>query len=73
MDYINKKITLDDNKKYLVIEQVTIDDKIYLYIVNEDDKNDTSFVEVDNDEIKAIDPTLFQEKILPLFLEKLKK
>ena len=73
MDYINKKITLDDNKKYLVIEQVTIDDKIYLYIVNEDDKNDTSFVEVDNDEIKAIDPTLFQEKVLPLFLEKLKK
>ena len=73
MDYINKKITLDDNKKYLVIEQITIDDKIYLYIVNEDDKNDTSFVEVDNDEIKAIDPTLFQEKVLPLFLEKLKK
>lgn len=73
MDYINKKITLDDNKKYLVIEQVTIDDKIYLYIVNEDDKNDTSFVEVENDSIKAIDPTLFQEKILPLFLEKLKK
>ena len=73
MDYINKKITLDDNKKYLVIEQVTIDDKIYLYIVNEDDKNDTSFVEVDNNEIKAIDPTLFQEKVLPLFLEKLKK
>ena len=73
MDYINKKITLDDNKKYLVIEQVTIDDKIYLYIVNEDDKNDTSFVEVDNDKIKAIDPTLFQEKVLPLFLEKLKK
>ena len=54
MDYINKKITLDDNKKYLVIEQVTIDDKIYLYIVNEDDKNDTSFVEVENDSIKAI-------------------
>ena len=73
MNYIDKKITLDDNKKYLVIEQVTIDDKIYLYIVNEDDKNDTSFVEVDNDEIKAIDPTLFQEKVLPLFLEKLKK
>ena len=73
MNYIDKKITLDDNKKYLVIEQVTIDDKIYLYIVNEDDKNDTSFVEVENDSIKAIDPTLFQEKILPLFLEKLKK
>jgi len=73
MNYIDKKITLDDNKKYLVIEQVTIDDKVYLYIVNEDDKNDTSFVEVENDSIKAIDPTLFQEKILPLFLEKLKK
>jgi len=73
MNYIDKKITLDDNKKYLVIEQVTIEDKVYLYIVNEDDKNDTSFVEVENDSIKAIDPTLFQEKILPLFLEKLKK
>ena len=73
MDYNNKKITTEDGKKYLVVEQVTVDDKIYLYIANEQDKNDTSFVEIVNDSVRTIDPTIFQEKVLPLFIEKLQK
>ena len=63
MDYNNKKITTEDGKKYLVVEQVTVDDKTYLYIANEQDKNDTSFVEIVNDSVRTIDPTIFQEKV----------
>lgn len=73
MDYNKKVITLEDDKKYLVIEQVDYDNHTYLYLVNDNNDKDGKFVEVTEEGISSIDPTLFQEKILPLFLEKLKK
>lgn len=73
MDYNKKVITLEDDKKYLVIEQVDYDNHTYLYLVNDNDDKDGKFVEVTEEGISSIDPTLFQEKVLPLFLEKLKK
>ena len=71
MDYSNDKFTLDNGKTYLVIEQVNYDNKTYLYIANRDDEKDTKFVEIKDDELLNIDPILFEEKILPLFVEKL--
>ena len=38
MDYINKKITLENGKSYLVIEQVDYEGGIYLYIANPEDE-----------------------------------
>lgn len=73
MNYINKVITLVDNNKYLVIEQVDLDNHTYLYIVNDSNEKDSKFVEVTEKGISQIDPTLFQEKIYPLFISKLKK
>ena len=70
MDYIDNVITINDDKEYIVVKQVKLEDKIYLYIVNNKDDKDSRFVEVDNKEIRNIDPTLFQEKLLPLFLDK---
>ena len=70
MNYIDNVITINDDKEYIVVKQVELEGKIYLYIVNNKDDKDSRFVEVDNEEIRNIDPTLFQEKLLPLFLEK---
>ena len=73
MDYTNKKITFDDGKSYVVIEQVNLDESIYLYIANIDDEDDTSFIEIKGNDILRIDPELFNDKVFPLFKEKLKK
>ena len=73
MDYTDKKFTLDNGKIYIVIEQVDYDDKTYLYIVNREDEEDNKFVEIINDTLSPIDPDLFKDKLLPIFIEKLKK
>jgi len=73
MDYTYKEFTLDNNKKYVVIEQVEYDNKIYLYLANSDDENDNMYVVLKDNDLLKIDPTLFEVHILPLFLEKFKK
>lgn len=73
MDYTDKKFTLDNGKIYIVIEQVDYNDKTYLYIVNREDEEDNKFVEIINDTLSSIDPDLFKDKLLPIFIEKLKK
>ena len=73
MDYTNDKFTLDNGKTYLVIEQVDLDNKTYLYIANRDDEEETKFVEIKDDNLIDIDPILFEDKILPLFVEKFNK
>lgn len=73
MDYTNKKITLNDNKTYLVIEQVNYDNNIYLYIVNKDDGLDTKYIEIKDDRILPIDSNLFDTTIFPLFMDKFRQ
>ena len=42
MDYTDKTMTLDNGKKFLVIEQVDYKDHTYLYLVNDENKADTN-------------------------------
>ena len=49
------ELTLDDNSKFVVVDSFVINDKQYLYLINEDDKRTTMIVEVNNDEIIEID------------------
>lgn len=70
MDYKNKKFTLDNGKVYVVVEQVVYENNIYLLIANREDEKDCEYVEIKDDELLDIDQGLFEEKILPLFLEK---
>ena len=72
MNYTNKVITIDSEKKYIVIEQVNYDKKTYLYMSNDSDSSDSMFVEIKDGDILEIDPKLFNDKILPLFVEKIK-
>lgn len=70
MDYTNKKLILDDGKTYIVIEQVDFANHSYLYIANREDEDDTSFVEIKDDQILNINPILFSMIIYPLFIKK---
>ena len=71
MDYSDKSITMKDGREYIVIEQVNLDGNTYLYIVNDKDDNDTRYVEIKDNNILKIDPKLFEEKVFPLFMEKM--
>ena len=71
MDYSDKSITMKDGREYIVIEQVNLDGNTYLYIVNDKDDNDTRYVEMKDNNILKIDPKLFEEKVFPLFMEKM--
>lgn len=73
MDYTNKTLTLNDGIDYIVVEQVDFEDKTYLYIVNSEDEDDTSFIQINGGNILDINPELFREKIFPLFKEKFEK
>ena len=46
MDYTDKTMTLDDGNKYLVIEQVDLDNHTYLYIVNSENEKEAKYIEV---------------------------
>ena len=73
MNYTDKIITMDNGKKYIVIEQVNYDSKTYLYLVNRADEKDAMFVEISNGQILKINPELFEKTIFPLFVEKFQK
>lgn len=74
MDYNNKVFTIN-NKKYLVMDTVILDNKNYVFLINKENEMDNQFKEIIYDGnliLKNIDSELFQEKIYPLFLEKFK-
>ena len=71
MDLNNKNITLGNGEKYLVIKQVNYEGKTYVYLVNYNNEFDSMFAEIKDNAIAPIEPKLFQDKILPMFTDKL--
>lgn len=71
--YKDKKITLDDGKAYLVIEEVEQDGRIYLCLVNSQNEEDMNFVEIKDNKAVDIESDFFNKNILPLFMDKFKK
>ena len=75
MNLDDKVFTLDDNKEYMVIADVTYEGKTYVYLENTLDQQDTLFRELviaeDNIKLRTIDPDLFDEKIFDLFKDKI--
>lgn len=68
--YVNKKITLDDDNTYIVIEEVNVDNNTYLCLVNSTNDEDITFVEIKDNKAVPIEDELFDKKIFPLFMEK---
>jgi len=52
----NQLLTLDNKKRYLVVETVFLDDEQYVYLVNEKDINDVKIATIcyENNQIKII-------------------
>ena len=73
MDYTNKEFTLDDGNTYVVIEQVDVYGHTYLYIAKSANEEDTKYVEIKDNEIVDINPVIFDNDVLPLFLDKFDK
>lgn len=75
MNLNDKKIILDDDTEYIIIENVELESKNYAYLVNANNPIDAIYVEIVNEngfKIKNIDNNLFKEKIFPLFVQKFK-
>jgi len=73
MDLSDKIITLENNKKYIVIEIVEYNGDKYIYLVNEKEEIDSIFRKLTYNgilQLEEIEQNLFIEKIYPLFLEK---
>lgn len=74
MNYVDKVITLLDDRRYIVIEQVVYNERYFVYLVNTLDEADSLFCEIDPEgTINEIDPELFEETIYPMFIEKFDK
>lgn len=76
MNYKDKVITLDSGKEYLVIEQINVNGKIYVYLVNNNNELDTMFCIIDEEgliEKVDRDSLEFREKVYSLFVEKFKQ
>ena len=71
MDYSDKTITMNDGRVFIVIEQVEYENNTYLYLVNDDDDTDSVYLQIKDDKLLKIDPKLFEEKIFPLFYNKI--
>ena len=74
MMFDNMTLTVN-NKKYIVMENVSLDEKQYVYLVNQEDQLDTMFQEINlegEQTLKPIETEIFVNKIFPLFLEKFK-
>lgn len=75
MDLHGKKLILNGNEEWYVVEAVQYDGQDYVYMVNKDNNLDSMFGVVHNGEhltIDDIDPKLYTEEILPLFVDKFK-
>ena len=70
----NKVLTIEGNK-YLVVEIVGFSGRTFVYLVNDANPLDAMYREVvktDAWKVVQIEPVLFKDKILPLFIEKFK-
>ena len=68
--YKDKKITLDDNKTYLVIEEVDYNGRVFLCLADSLDEENINFVEIKDNNAVYVDNDFFNKEILPLFKEK---
>lgn len=68
----NKVIITDDKKRYLLIETVEYENRIFAYLVNDKNELETMFVEITDNasSIKTIVPEFFEGIIFPLFQQK---
>ena len=61
------------NSFHINFIQLNIDEHIYLYMVEETNKDNSAFVEIKDGSISKIDSEIFDTKVFPMFLEKFRE
>ena len=52
---VGTELTLDDDSKYIVVDDFTLNNKEYLYLVSDDDSNSAALVGVEGDTLYVIE------------------
>ena len=65
-------LTLEDDKKYVVISKIDYENKVYFYLVGLEEITDVKFGYLDNDEFVEINDKELVTKLLPHFYKDVK-
>lgn len=66
-------LTLEDDKKYVVVSKIDYENKVYFYLVGVEEITDVKFGYLDNDEFVEINDKELVTKLLPYFYKDVKK
>ena len=66
-------LTLEDDKKYVVVSKIDYENKVYFYLVGVEEITDVKFGYIDNDEFVEINNKELVTKLLPHFYKDVKK
>ena len=65
-------LTLEDDKKYVVVSKIDYENKVYFYLVGVEEITDVKFGYLDNDEFVEINDKELVTKLLPYFYKDVK-
>lgn len=65
-------LTLEDDKKYVVVSKIDYENKVYFYLVGVEEITDVKFGYLDNDEFVEINDKELVTKLLPHFYKDVK-
>ena len=69
---IKDTLVLDDDNEYVVVSKANYNDKIYYYIINNNDNSDFKFCYQENDELVEIEDDKLIKELIPLFFNSVK-
>lgn len=70
---IKDTLVLDDEDEYVVVSKANYNDKIYYYIINNNDNSDFKFCYQENDELVEIEDDKLIKELIPLFFNNVKE
>lgn len=70
---IKDTLVLDDENEYVVVSKANYNDKIYYYIINNNDNSDFKFCYQENDELVEIEDDKLIKELIPLFFNNVKE
>lgn len=65
-------LVLDDENEYVVVSKANYNDKIYYYIINNNDNSDFKFCYQENDELVEMEDDKLIKELIPLFFNSVK-
>lgn len=70
---IKDTLVLDNDNEYVVVSKTNYNDKIYYYILNNNDNSDFKFCYQENDELIEIEDDKLIKELIPLFFNSVKE